>query len=513
MRVIHLCFQLHEPFALQKLADGGENPDYFASKAAFTKVNAEIYQPLFALLERNTQKFREFRFSLVVSGPWLELAERYDNALIERLCRLVKLGQVELIAEPYYHSLAFFYDKDELMEQVRLYREKIQKLFGVEGRIFALPELIYNDQVGKWAEDYGFAGMLVGGSPRVLGWHSPNHVYEAMECRYLRLLFRNTPLSQALADGDKELLAEKRSSDETETVKMVLSAQKFQKRLELDMLRGNLVNLYLDAEVLRTRRGDGIIGFFDELIAMWLDTQGNHFVGAAQACVVETPKLALSVRESVSWRVDTEQTEESMDADALVLASEIETQPPRWLSKPRQVELAKAVYGLKREILASEDAKLIADWRRLTAVDYQAETRKSELENLQLVLDDLHKRAETVKKAQAVEISRAYTKKHDRGNIDVRPTPQKVQDNIIKVNFGQRAAGTASHAVHAVAKQAETEIPVQRLHQCSVEIVPEVPVEVAEAEIEVSKASKVEPPKVQSKPRGIRKVIRKLVIE
>lgn len=510
MRVIHLCFQLHEPFGLQKISEGGESADYFDTKAAFAKANTEIYQPLFALLERNTQKFREFRFSLLVSGSWLELAERYDEALIGRLRKLVKLGQVELIVAPYYHSLAFFYDKDELTEQVKLYREKIQKLFGVEGRVFALPELIYNDQVGKWAEDFGFAGMLVGGSSRALGWHSPNHVYEAMECRYLRLLFRNTALSEALAMGDKELLTEKKLPDEAETVKLVLSAQKFQKRLELDMLRGGLVNLYWDAEIIRARRGDGIIGFFDELIAAWLDTQGNHFVGAAQACVVETPKLALSVRESVSWRAELEVTEEDGDTSALVLAAEIETQPPRWLLKPRQAELAKALYGLKREILASEDAKLIADWRRLTAVDYQAETKKSKLENFHALLDDLHKRAEAVKKAQAVEISRAYTKKRDRGDIDVRPAASKVEDNTIKINFGQRTAGTTSHAVHSVTKQTETEVPVQRLHArpVPVQVEPEETVDIVEAEVETPK---VAPP--QPKPRGIRKVIRKLVIE
>ena len=80
MRVIHLCFQLHEPFGLQKVTSEGEKSDYFDTKAAFAKANAEIYQPLFALLERNTQKFREFRFSLLVSGLWLELAEQYDHA-------------------------------------------------------------------------------------------------------------------------------------------------------------------------------------------------------------------------------------------------------------------------------------------------------------------------------------------------------------------------------------------------------------------------------------------------
>lgn len=503
MRVIHLCFQLHQPFGLRGPDDAGENKDYFETKAAFAKANAEIYQPLFAFLERNTQKFVGFRFSLLVSGPWLDLAERYDIELIERLRKLVKLGQVELVAEPSGHSLAFFYDRAELTEQVQRYRARIKKLFGVEGRIFALPELVYNDQIGKWAEDFGFAGMLVGGSPEALGWHSPNHVYEAIECRYLRLLFRNTPLSLAIMRADADLLVEKRVSEDLAAKKMVISAQKFQKRLELDMLRGNLVNLYFDAEVFKTQRDKGVIGFFDELVETWLGVQGNHFVGAAQACVAETPSMALSIKESVSWHQEVKDNEREVvpSTSALVLQSEAEARPPRWLDQHWQVEQNKALYGLRREILASEDERLIADWRRLTALDYILSPKKTDLQKLQEILADLKTRAEVVKKAQAVEISRAFTKRRDRGNVDVRAD---VSATAVKINFGAaRAGGMASRAVHETAKQPETEVPVRRLH-------------VQEASPSAEKAVKqvaVQKEESKDKPRGIRKVIRRLVIE
>lgn len=165
MRVIQLGFQLHAPYELRDLGDdtGGENPDYFASERVFQQANKEIYQPFFALLERNTQKYKDLHFSLIVSGVWLEQAEKYDAMLIERLKKLVKMERVELVSVPYYYSLAFFYAQDELAEQVRKYQDQIERLFGVTGRIFALPELIYNDAAGKWAEEFGFAGMLVGG--------------------------------------------------------------------------------------------------------------------------------------------------------------------------------------------------------------------------------------------------------------------------------------------------------------------------------------------------------------
>lgn len=488
MRVIHLCFQLHEPFGLRKLSGESADQGYFDGKAEFAQANAEAYQPLFAFLERNTQKFRGFRFSLLVSGPWLELAERYDSSLIERLRKLVKLGQVELVAEPWYHSLAFFYDKEELTVQVRLYREKIQKLFGVEGRIFALPEFIYCDQVGKWAEDFGFAGMLVGGSPEVLGWHSPNHVYEAMECRYLRLLFQNTVLARKIAEADPELLVEKRVAEDSDETKLVLSAQKFQKCLDLEMLRGNLVNLYFDAEIFRVARDKGVIGFLDDLVADWLEVRSNHFVGAAQACVVETPTMAISVKESVSWREKAEKaTEPAPEVTGIMLQSEVEALPPRWLSSTEQVEQAKSLYGLRREILATEDERIIEDWRRLTAVDY---LKGAAQEGFQAILADLKVRAEKVKKAQAVEISRAYTKKHDRGNINMRPA---VDNTVVRVNLGSKSVG------RSIPVEADVDDMAQEAEVVDVDVdaTVEVPVQTKSAE----------------KTRGLRKVIRKLVIE
>jgi len=174
--------------------------------------------------------------------------------------------------------------------------------------------------------------------------------------------------------------------------------------------------------------------------------------------------------------------------------------PPRWLDQPWQVEQSKALYGLKREILASEDEKLIADWRRLTALDYALKHDVNSLEVFKKILADLKVRAEVVKKAQVVEISRAFTKKRDRGNVDVKTDTSAT---AVKVNFGvARVGGTTSHAVHTTAVQSEAEVPVRRL--CVREVEP-----VAEEEsgqVVVQKKSK-------DKPRGIRKVIRKLVIE
>lgn len=441
MKVIHLCFQLHTPYELVDLAkksktklvkqgsatedtelEDAEKQSYFASEASFARADRKVYQPFFALLERNIQKYQGLHFSLIVSGAWLELAEAYRPELIERLKKMVKQNRVELVAVPYYHSLAFFYNKEELTEQVQIYQSEIERLFGVTGRILAMPELIYNDAIGKWAEDFGFAGMLVGGSARALGWKSANHVYEAVGCEYLRLLVRNAGLSDLIGQADSSLLVEKKVD---ETPKEVLSAVKVRKKLDLEFLRGNLVNLYFDAQMFEQQRAAGIIGFFDDLIANWLENEQNKFVTAAEACMVEKPTQELAIKQTVSWRGDAEEDAQASKnqntsklAGGLVLKADIENKLPRWLARKDQQAVAELVYGLRRQVLASENEEILADFQRLTLVDYQKGINSTLQAKLEAIVDDLKQRIEDVKRSQAVEISRAFTKKRDRGEVN-----------------------------------------------------------------------------------------------
>ena len=353
----------------------------------------------------------------------------------------------------------------------------------------------YNDAAGKWAEEFGFAGMLVGGSARVLDWRSPNHVYEAAGCEYLRLLVRNSHLSELIERGDDSLLVEKKT--EEGEARKVLSVGKFRKMLDLDFLRGGLVNLYFDAQVLAQQRERGVIGFFDELIATWLDGENQKFATAAEACMVETPTAELSIKETVSWRGDAEKSDDEQGA-GLVLKGEIENKLPKWLGREDQVKLSELVYGVRRQILASEDEKLSADWRRLTLADYHKGVDSSVMARVTAIVDDLKRRAEEIKKTQAVEISRAYTKKRDRGDVE-RKVESAVDDSAVKVNFG-KSAGTVSGAVHVRIQADEgLEVPVQRLGQ--------------REEVEAEEEAEVVPVVQKKKTHAVRKIIKKLVIE
>ncbi len=500
MRLIHLCFQLHLPREAL-------NVDL---EAKFREANEQVYQPFFALMERNVQKHADWHFSLMISGIWLELAEKYDKGLIERLKKLVKTGRIELINEPFYHSLAFFYNKDELKKQVELYQEKLRTLFGFEGRVFAMPDLMYNDAIGQWAEKFGFAGILTGGCENLLDFRSVNHAYEAAGCEYLRLLFQNRKLIKQVKDADECLLTE---TERDGKKKMVLSAKKFQKKVDLECLRGNLVNLYFDAEILGQQRNKGIIGFFDVLFENWLAVNGNKFVNAKEACFAETPTMEIAVRETADLKSGSREVIDETGVDnAVVLLKDFEYSLPERLKDKVQDEFGRKLYGLGREVIASEDEQLLAEFREWTTMDLQEKVRVEDLSEWEKIFADLKVRANEIRKKQAVEISRAYTKKRDRGLDD--------EDSEVKINFGKKQAEGGAETIRVnVGGRTKTTNVVKAgrvIKVNDVAVTELIPVKrVIPTQIVVNEPEIVLPDSENKikKPRRIKKIIKKFVIE
>ncbi len=553
MRAIHFCFQLHEPYKMREFSNG----EYFDSEAEFRERDQRIYQSFFALLERNTQRYKQLHFSLMISGAWLELAEKYDVELVRRLRKLVELKQIEIIVEPYYHSLALFYNEKEFLEQIELMERKLSDALRAEGRILALPEMVYADGIAQWAEGLGFVGMLAGGLSGILRWHSPNHVYEAAGCEYLRVLFNNQHLTAAILERDERILGEEKLDEDGEAkMRAVLSAEKFQRLVELDVLRGNLVNLYFNVEELWNLADVGIVGFLDKLVAGWLKKPGNRFLHAGEAVMFEEPEGEILVAEAAGWkekyfRGSGKKTEipeilqKSEEQDAREEGEKSSSLPvlyehgamtiPGWLDFGARKKANEQLYAVRREIFASEDEKLITDFRKLTGVDYVLEMDARGLRNWERILGDLRRRANEAKKSQAVEISRAYTKRRDRGEAEsvrvnfektgvgsVKKSSDGDGAELLKVEFGgRRSAGVAGASVHAAQNVVETiddepMVIVRRLpnlakHDPEATEPAEVRSGMEQARGETSEKT-AQAAKTKAG-KGLRRVIRKLVIE
>ncbi len=353
MRAIALYLHIHQPFRYRQYSifDVSRDHNYFLddyyskqnNERIFRKVAEKSYHPMLDLLERNIKKYPDFKVSFSITGVWLEQAELWDPALIAQLKRMVATGQVEIVGETYYHSMAFFYDRDEFAAQVKKHADRIHELFGVRPTSFRNTEFAYNDEVGAWADAQGYKAVLAEGWDKVLGWKSPNHVYSVLNGSKTRLLLKNYRLSDDIAF---------RFSDRN-WKEWPLTVDKYQNWLDMDALRGNLINLFMDFETFGENiwADTGIFDFMETLISRWLSVYDNKFVTVSEASELEKPVDEISMPTTVTW-ADTER-----DLSA-------------WMSNAMQDEAMKGLYELRSDILKTKDEKLIEDFRRLTTSDH-----------------------------------------------------------------------------------------------------------------------------------------------
>src|SRR5690606_4970734 len=205
-RGITLYLHVHQPYRVREYSvfDTSIDHNYFYdtdplsgqnNEKIMHKVAEKSYRPMNALLEKLLHKHPEFKVSLSISGTFIEQAEAWVPDALESFKRLVATGQVEIVSETYYHSLAFFYTREEFERQVDAHRAKIRELFGVETNVFRYTELAYNDELAQWADNYGFKGILAEGWDPILGWRSPNFVYRPEGTENISLLLKNYKLS------------------------------------------------------------------------------------------------------------------------------------------------------------------------------------------------------------------------------------------------------------------------------------------------------------------------------
>lgn len=353
MRAICLYLHIHQPVRYRQYSifDVGNISNYYqdnfngrqSNQRIFEKVAKKSYHPMLNLLEKNLKKYPDFKVSLSITGTWLDQAEKWDKSLIQQLQRMVMTGQVEIIGETYYHSLAFFYNQAEFDAQVDLHAAKIQRLFGKTPRIFRNTELSYNDNLAHWAESRGYLGILAEGWDKVLGFRSPNFVYRPSGCTDLKLLLKNYRLSDDVAF---------RFSNH-DWKDWPLTVEKYQSWLNDACLNGNLINLFMDFETFGEHQwaDTGIFEFMEKLISSWLSEYENKFVTASEACTMYEPEGEISMPETVTW-ADTER-----DLSA-------------WLSNDMQRSAEDDLYAIRERILDTKDSRLINDWRYLTTSDH-----------------------------------------------------------------------------------------------------------------------------------------------
>jgi len=353
-RGITLYLHVHQPLRVRDYSvfDTAIDHNYFNepdplsdrnNQKVFNKVAEKSYRPMNALLEKLLADHEDFKLSLSITGTFLEQAEKWAPDVIESFQRLVATGRVEIVAETYYHSLAFFYSRTEFERQVEAHKTIIRRLFNVETSVFRNTELAYNDSLAQWADEYGFKGILAEGWDPILDWRSPNFVYRPQGTKNISLLLKNYKLSDDLAF---------RFSNKAWT-EWPLTADKYTEWASSSLEDAPLINLFMDYETFGEHQWQdtGIFDFFEDFVGRWISNPDNTFYTVSDAIEVNQPVGELSMPSTVTW------------ADA-------ERDLTAWLGNSMQKEAMGHLYALEADVLRTEDTQLIDDWRKLQTSDH-----------------------------------------------------------------------------------------------------------------------------------------------
>ena len=341
-----LYFQVHQPNRLLsydffRIGENAVYEDEAMNLEILNKVAEKCYLPANRMFQRLVEENDgRFRMALSISGMVIEQMERYRPDVLESFQQLVATGSVELLAETYYHSLAFVHSNKEFERQVELHLQKLEDVFHVRPRVFRNTELIYNNAIAAKAETMGFDGIIAGGVERNLNGRSPNFLYRAPTTARIKTLLRNTPLSDDLGF---------RFSDPN-WPGYPLTSEKFADWIA--GCAGDVVNLCMDYETIGEHH--------------WDDTGIYNFWQAIPAALIEA---------GLQWVTPTEAVElyraaQEYHSDDITSWADTERDLSAWMGNVMQQEAIAKVHHLEQEILAVNDPELTDTWAKMQTSDH-----------------------------------------------------------------------------------------------------------------------------------------------
>jgi len=344
---ICLYFQVHQPTRLRlyRFFDIGKDSHYyddFANRTILKRIVKKCYLPMNELLLSAIDKSKgKLKVAFSISGSAMEQFDRYAPEVMESFRRLAETGCVEFLCETYNHSLSSLASAQEFENQVTRHKAAVEKAFGVTPKTFRNTELIYSDDIGAKVYGLGFKTMLTEGARHIMGWMSPDYVYNNEKKSCLKLLLRNYSLSDDIAF---------RFSDKA-WQEWPLTAEKYLAWLKA--ADGEIVNLFMDYETFGEHQGKecGIFDFMSALFKLVVKDSELEFVTPSRAASKHKSVGAISVPEPISW------ADEERDLTA-------------WLGNELQQDAYNKLYALEEKLSIADDESLWSDYGHLQESDH-----------------------------------------------------------------------------------------------------------------------------------------------
>ncbi len=348
MKAICFYFQIHQPFRLKnyRFLDIGNDHYYyddFANEEIITRIAQRSYIPANnMLLEMIKENGKNFKVAFSITGIALEQLEHYVPEFIDSMKELAATGCVEFLSETYAHSLCSLIDADEFKAQVKAHDNKIYQLFGQHPKVFRNTELIYSDDISMIVNSMGFKGIITEGAKHILGWKSPNYLYASAAVPRLKLLLKNSKLSNDIAF---------RFSD-TSWSEFPLVADKYINWIAKLPQEEQIINLFMNYETFgeMQSRESGIFDFMKAL-PRFAAEKGIEFWTPTEAVTKLKSVGELAVPYPMSW------SDEARDTSA-------------WLGNTLQDEAFNKLFSVGERVRLCTDRRLQQDWNYLQASDH-----------------------------------------------------------------------------------------------------------------------------------------------
>ncbi|WP_293588289.1 glycoside hydrolase family 57 protein [Prevotella sp.] len=345
MKTICLYFEIHQNIQLKRYRffDIGTDHYYYddyENERLISDIAERSYMPaLNALLDMIKEHGNYFKVAFSLSGVGIEQLEIHAPLVLEKLQELNQTGCVEFLAEPYSHGLASLANEESFAAEVKRQCTKMEEYFGQTPKVLRNSSLIYSDDIGLQVSQMGFKGMLSEGARHVLGWKSPNYVYNCALAPNLKLLLRNVNFSDDIS---------LRFSN-TDWEGYPLFADNYIDRIANLPEGEQVVNIFMELSALGIAQplSSNILDFFKALPEC-AKQRGVTFSTPSEICDSFQSVSAVDVPDTLSWN------DEERDCSC-------------WLGNPMQREAFNKLYSVADRVRIANDPRINLDWDYLQA--------------------------------------------------------------------------------------------------------------------------------------------------
>ena len=345
MKTICLYFEIHQNIQLKRYRffDIGTDHYYYddyENERLISDIAERSYMPaLNALLDMIKENGNYFKVAFSLSGVGIEQLEIHAPQVLEKLQELNQTGCVEFLAEPYSHGLASLANEESFAAEVKRQCTKMEEYFGQTPKVLRNSSLIYSDDIGLQVSQMGFKGMLSEGARHVLGWKSPNYVYNCALAPNLKLLLRNVNFSDDIS---------LRFSN-TDWEGYPLFADNYIDRIANLPEGEQVVNIFMELSALGIAQplSSNILDFFKALPEC-AKQRGVTFSTPSEICDSFQSVSAVDVPDTLSWN------DEERDCSC-------------WLGNPMQREAFNKLYSVADRVRIANDPRINQDWDYLQA--------------------------------------------------------------------------------------------------------------------------------------------------